>query len=150
MDIYQLIQELRNKSGESAKKIKPLKLDRLERVFKRLEVYSNECKDCMEKTEVLNDYVLELHKNLDDIGKDYIKKYQSAVFEAISHLEKAHKLVREGHYVGTYMPIGMSIGLVLGMTVWDNMSLGLSIGLVIGVAIGSSMDSSAKKKGIVI
>ncbi|WP_234028562.1 hypothetical protein [Lentibacillus sp. Marseille-P4043] len=67
----------------------------------------------------------------------------------MSNLQKKHKLVEEGYYLGIFMSLGLSLGVVFGLTVLDIGLLGLPIGvgMCIGLAIGSGMDADAKKRG---
>lgn len=74
-------------------------------------------------------------------------KHNTKVNKFSTHLQKQHKLLPQGHYLGIYMSLGVSIGVVFGLTIFDNIALGIPIGIGMGIAIGTGLDADAKKKG---
>jgi len=61
------------------------------------------------------------------------------------HLQKEHKLVTKGYYLG----IGMAMGIAIGAAA-DSTGMGLPIGIAVGLAIGRTLDDKANKEGRVI
>jgi hypothetical protein len=108
----------------SNKDIKKYKLDYIARVAKRIADLSNECEE--EK-----------------------KNYDRKIKEITSHLQKKHKLVAEGTYVGFGIAVGPAIGVALGSGM-GNVGAGIGIGIGIGLAIGSALEAKAKKDGKII
>ncbi|KUO63091.1 MAG: hypothetical protein APF84_11225 [Gracilibacter sp. BRH_c7a] len=142
-DITLLKQKLDNKE------VKKLKLDLVERIINRMGILTKECDEC---TEALNDLTIIITRIKDkhnELDKQDYKDYQSLLTQLTTHLEKKHKLIREGHYTNLYMSLGIALGLPFGAAL-DNIAIGIPIGLSIGLAIGSSLDADAKKKGLII
>lgn len=129
---------------------KKLDLDLFERILKRLGAFSSECEECSQMLNELEEHINQLKARQGQLDKNDFNQNRSKLNSIISHLQKHHKLITEGYYVGIYMSLGMSIGLVLGLTVFDNIALGMPIGMCIGLAIGSGMDADARKKGMTI
>ena len=67
----------------------------------------------------------------------------------VKHLQKQHKLITEGQYVGIGMLVGGGVGTALG-AVLENPALGTAIGTVLGLAVGTYLDRKAKKEGKII
>jgi uncharacterized membrane protein YfcA len=84
-----------------------------------------------------------------NISKEERKSYFKTISNITKHLQKKHKLVKEGQYMGIGIAIGVGIGAALGAAL-DNPGIGTPIGVAIGVAIGKYMDNKAKKEGKVI
>jgi arginyl-tRNA synthetase len=130
--------------GQTAKK---LNLELFERIIKRLDSFSPECEECSKTLKELEGYISKLKVKQDRFDKNDFKENNTKINNIISHLEKQHKLVREGTYLGAYMCFGISIGLVFGLNVFHNLALGMPIGMCLGMALGTSLDADAKKKG---
>jgi hypothetical protein len=140
-----LLRELR---GTVSKPIsKRLDLDKSERVVEKLGSFSSNCKDCQQQLLELMNYLILIKENMDRIDDTKLKQYKQLINHIISHLQKKHKLIQEGYYLGIFMSLGMSLGIVFGITVFDNFGLGIPIGMCMGLAIGAGMDADAKKKG---
>lgn len=128
------------------KEVKKLDFDLLQRIIIRLNSFDcNECKEYLQEIDEHTKMLIEKGKPVD---KSDFEGYQKKISDSISHLQKEHKLVREGYYMSVYMPLGMSVGLVFGLAIFENnIALGLPMGMCIGIAIGSGLDADAKKKG---
>jgi hypothetical protein len=81
------------------------------------------------------------------MSREKRKSYFKRTNIIIKHLQKQHKLVREGYYMGIWTAIGTAIGVAIGA---GYVGVGIPIGVVIGLAIGSYLDRKAKKEGRVI
>jgi len=81
--------------------------------------------------------------------KEKRKSYFKTINNIIKHLQKQHKLVNEGHYIGIGMAIGAGIGTALG-AIFENPGVGTGIGTAVGLAIGTYLDKKAKKEGRII
>ena len=66
-----------------------------------------------------------------------------------NHLQKQHKLVTDGYYMGIGVAIGSGIGVALG-AVMDNVGGGIPIGVGVGLAIGAALDAKARKEGRIL
>jgi len=82
-------------------------------------------------------------------NKEAQKRYFKTIGNITKHLQKQHKLVTKGHYIGTAMAIGAGTGVALGAAL-DNAAIGPALGVTIGLAIGSYLDKKAEKEGRVI
>lgn len=138
--------EIKSKINEEDSK--KLDLDILERIIKRL--YSFECEECNKYLEEINYQISIINQDNSDLSEIDIKKYNELKNNIISHLQKEHKLVTEGYYLGICLSLGLSIGLLVGTIIFDNTSLYLPIGLSLGIGIGIAKDEEARKKGLVI
>lgn len=146
-----LLQEMKEIKAVNSNKIHRLiDLELLERIHSRLNSFNDECEECKTYIIIFEEYIKRLHQKFTNLNKTDLKEHQKNVNPIIIHLQKSHKLVNEGHYMGTFMSLGMSIGLIFGMLIFNNIALGLPIGMVIGMAMGSNMDKDAKKKGLTI
>lgn len=129
---------------------KKLNLELFERIIKRVNSFSPDCEECSQTLKELEDHINKLKAKQGRFDKNDFKQNSTKTNDIISHLEKQHKLVTEGTYLGVYMSLGMSIGLVFGLTVFHNLALGMPIGMCLGIALGASLDADAKKKGMTI
>ena len=133
----------------SEKDYKKYKLRLLLCVAERVAEFSPQCGQCQifqQDISTLTEDIGNLVQVADkDKGKAHLKKINSIV----AHLQKHHKLVTEGYYLGMWIGIGIALGLPLGIP-FGNIALGMPIGMCIGVAIGASQDAKAKKEGRVL
>jgi len=82
-------------------------------------------------------------------NKERRRSYLKQISVIVKHLQKQHKLVTEGYYMGIGLAIGAAIGVALGAAL-GNPGIGPGIGVALGVAIGGYLDRKAKKEGRVI
>ena len=132
----------------SQKDQKKYKLDLLLRVAKKVDSFSSSCGQC----QVFQPDITQLTQDLGYLAqwpKEKRKSYFKTISNIVKHLQKQHKLVTEGHYIGIGMAIGVGIGTAIG-AVLDNPGAGTGIGTAIGLAIGAYLDKKAKKEGRVI
>ncbi len=132
------------------KDFKKYKLELLSRVARRVDDFSATCGECQifkqDITSLLQEigYVVGMA-----MSREKRKSYFKTLNKIIKHLQKQHKLVREGYYIGIWIAIGTGIGVAIGAAT-DNVGIGTPIGVGIGVAIGAGLDAKAKKDGRVI
>jgi len=81
--------------------------------------------------------------------KETSKNYFRTIEEITKHLQKQHKLVTKGHYVGLWSGIGLAIGAGIGAAI-GNSGIGTAIGTIIGLAVGLTLDARAKREDRVI
>lgn len=146
--LKQTIEEIRLAVDE--KTAAKLELDKWIRLVERVNSFSEECEECQMHFDMLEAQISEINGRKGEITKNDIKAQYKTAGEVSSHLQKRHKLVASGYYMGVYMSLGMSFGLLIGLLFFDNIAIGLPIGMVIGMAIGVGKDNEAKKKGDVI
>lgn len=135
-------------SGLTPKEVKKYKLDLLLRVARRIADFSDECGQCQVFQPDITQLVQELG-TLSRRPKDARRAYSKKMKLVISHLQKNHKLITEGHYRNLGMAIGSGVGVALGVA-FDTVGGGTGIGAGIGMAVGASLDAKAKKEGRVI
>ena len=81
--------------------------------------------------------------------KNRQKSYFKTIDKVTNHLQKQHKLVNEGYYIGIGMAIGSGIGVALGAAL-EKVGGGIPIGVGIGLAIGAALDAKAKREGRIL
>ncbi|MFC2038834.1 hypothetical protein ACFLUG_03585 [Chloroflexota bacterium] len=133
----------------SEKNYKKYRLDMLLCVAERVEEFSPECGLCQLFQEDINALVQDINNviQLDDTNRR--KAHLKMLNSIIKHLQKEHKLITEGYYMGVWMALGSGIGVALG-AVMDQAGGGIPIGIGIGVSIGAGLDAKAKKEGRVL
>ena len=136
----------------SQKEQKKYKLDLLLRLAGRTDEFSSGCGQCQVLQQEITEFARGLG-NLVQMPKQVIdkerKRYKNMLNTITGHLQKQHKLVTKGHYMGICMAIGSGIGVTLSAGL-DKTAFGMPIGIAIGAAIGSALDARAKKEGRVI
>jgi hypothetical protein len=130
------------------KDTKKYKLDFLARMAKRIADLSQECEECQKFQSDISKLAQALG-GLIQSSKEEKKNYDRKIKEITSHLQKKHKLVAEGTYVGFGIALGPAIGVAIGSGM-GNVGAGLGIGIGIGVVIGSALEAKAKKDGKII
>jgi len=133
----------------SKKDYKKYKLDLLLRLARRVADFSTECGKCQMFQQEISTLTKELSYLLQMPNKETRKRYFKTIGNITKHLQKQHKLVTKGQYIGIYMAIGAGIGVALGAAL-GNAGIGPAIGTAIGLAIGSYMDKKAEKEGRII
>ena len=133
----------------SKKEIKKYKLDLLLRVASRVADFSPTCGECQLLQQDITRLVQDLGNLVQIPDKEQRKSYFNMIKSIIKHLQKQHKLVTEGQYMGIGVVIGVGIGAALGAAL-DSPGAGTGIGTVIGILIGNYLDKKAKKEGRVI
>ena len=149
-DIARIIGSYR--ASLSQKEQKKYKLDLLLRLAKRVDEFSPGYGQCQVFQQEITEFVRGLG-NLVQMPKQVTDKeskhYKNMLNTITKHLQKQHKLVTKGHYLGICMAIGSGIGVALSAGL-DKAGVGMPIGIAVGVAIGSALDAKAKKEGRVI
>jgi len=130
------------------KDIKKYKLDLLTRLARRIDIFSSECGQCQISQQEVTTLTQDLCY-LAQWSKERRRSYFKKINTIVKHLQKQHKLVSEGYYIGIGFAIGVAIGAALGAAL-GNPGIGPAIGTALGLAIGSYLDKKAKKEGRVI
>ncbi len=133
----------------SAKDYKKYKLDLLLRIARRVEDFSSICGQCQLFQQEITGLTKEPSLLIQIPNKENSKSYFKVINNIVKHLQKQHKLVREGQNKGKWIGVSLGIGTALG-AVLGNAGIGVAIGVAIGIAIGSYMDKKAKEEGRVI
>ena len=131
------------------KDAKKYKLDLLLRITGRVEEFCGICGECQLFQQDITRLMQELSLLLQMPGKEGRKSYSKKVDTIAKHLQKQHKLVTKGYYVGIWMAIGTGIGVALGAAL-GNPGIGPGLGVGIGLAVGSYLDKKAKNEGRVL
>ena len=125
------------------------KLDLLSRITGRVEEFYGICGECQLFQQEITQLMQELSLLIQMPGKEGRKSYSKKVDTITKHLQKQHKLVTKGYYVGIWMAIGTGIGTALGIAL-GNPGIGPALGVGIGLAVGSYLDRKAKNEGRVL
>ncbi|MGB2957519.1 MAG: hypothetical protein WBG01_02815 [Bacteroidota bacterium] len=145
-DIVKVVDEQKIRLGKKTQK--KYKVDSLLRVAKRVAEFAEDCEECRGFQGEINTLASRLG-NVEEFSKEERKEYSRTRKKLTEHLQKKHKLVPEGYYVGVGVALGISIGVAIGTAI-QVIGAGIGIGLALGAAIGSSLDAQAKKDGKVI
>ena len=138
----------KHKDNFSKRDYKKYRLDLLIRMAKRVVSFSADCNECQKFEREIKKRAEGL-ANLTQSSQEERKSYLNTIRNISNHLQKHHKLIAEGYYIGVGGGIGLVLGAAIGLAL-DNIVLGPGLGLVLGAAIGSAMDAKAKKEGKVI
>jgi hypothetical protein len=130
----------------SKKGQKKYKLGSLLRGAKRLAEFSEDCEECRRFQGEVDTLVPRLG-NAEQFSKEERKEYSRIHKSLTEHLQKQHKLVPEGYYIGIGVTLGIAIGVAIGTAVLQNTGVGIGVGLALGAGIGSALDAQAKKEG---
>jgi len=131
------------------KEYKKYKLNLLLCVAQRVAELSPECGQCQMFQQDISTLTQEVGNLIQINDKEKRKAHLKSINEIVKHLQKQHKLVTEGYYMGIGMAIGSGIGVALGAAS-DIIGSGIPIGIGIGMAIGAALDAKAKKEGRII
>ncbi len=82
---------------------------------------------------------------LTPILKERRKIYTGTINRRVKHLQREHKLVKAGQYVGIWKTIRAAIGTVTVILL--STDIGMAIGTAFGLAAGSYPDRKAKWEG---
>jgi len=133
----------------SKKEYKKYKIALLLRVASRVDSFSAACGECQMLQPEITRLAEELGNLIQMPGKEGRKNHNNTINSIIKHLQKEHKLVSEGHYLGIGMAIGAGIGTALGAAL-GNTGAGSGLGTALGVAIGAYLNKKAKDEDRVI
>ena len=128
---------------------KKYKMDLLQRVARRVDYFSTSCGQCQLHQQDINSLITELSLLTQMPSKEGIKNHSRKINNMVKHLQKEHKLVTEGYYMGIGVAIGIGVGTALG-AVTEKTGIGTAIGTGIGIAIGAYLDKKAKKEDRII
>ena len=144
-----IIEEINyHKDTLTKKESKKYKLDLLLRLAKRVDDFSSLCGECQMFQQEITRLTEDL-RNLSLLSKENRKSHFKTMGNITKHLQKQHKLVTAGYYLGICMSIGTGIGVAIGAAL-GNPGIGPAIGIALGIAVGSYLDRKAKKEGRVI
>ena len=131
------------------KDYKKYKLKMLLCVAERIAEFSPECGQCQIFQQDISTLTQDVGNLVQVADKDRRKAHIKTINGIIGHLQKQHKLVTEGFYMGIGMVFGSAIGVALGAVI-DTFGGGIPIGVGVGIALGAALDAKAKKEGRVI
>ncbi|MFC2033898.1 hypothetical protein ACFLTT_00640 [Chloroflexota bacterium] len=138
----------------SKKDKKKYKIDLLMRIAIRIDNFYPACGECQmlqqEITKLFNDIrdALQMSSQI-QMPKETRKNYFKAINNITKHLQKHHKLITEGQYLGTGLVIGIGAGTAIGASL-GNTGIGPALGTVLGLVIGKYLDKKAKDEGRLI
>ena len=131
------------------KEAKKYKLDFLLKIAGRVDEFSGTCGECQLFQQDISQLIQDLSLLIQMPSKEGLKKYRRSTGSITKHLQKVHKLVTKGYYVGICMAIGTGIGVALNAAL-DIPGIGPALGIGIGLAVGSYLDRKAKQEGRVL
>jgi hypothetical protein len=145
--IQKQITLLRNTLNE--KDYKKYKLRLLLCIAERVTQFCPTCGQCQIFQQDISTLTQDIGNLTQLADKERQKSYLKSIDKIANHLQKQHKLVNEGYYIGIGMAIGSGIGVALG-AVLEQIGGGIPIGVGIGLAIGAALDAKAKKEGRIL
>jgi len=128
----------------SKKEARRYKLDLLLRVARRVDEFSASCGECQLFQPEIKQLSDELGNLVQVPGKEGRRRHTKAIDRMVKHLQKKHKLVTSGYYIGICIGIGTGLGTALG-TALENSGAGSAIGIILGLAVGLYLDRKAKQ-----
>lgn len=133
----------------SEKVYKKYKLDLLVCVAERVDEFSPECGQCQIFRDEISTLTREASYLVQADDKDRRKAHIKMINGIAGHLQKQHKLVPDGYYIGIGMAIGAGIGAAMGAAL-KGIGGGLPIGIGIGLALGAALDAKARKENRIL
>ncbi|MFC2044834.1 hypothetical protein ACFLT8_06575 [Chloroflexota bacterium] len=132
----------------SEKDYKKYKLNLLLCVAEKVAELSPECGQCRIFQQDITTLGRAVTNLVQVVDKDGRKAHLKTINRIIGHLQKQHKIVTKGYYMGIGLLFGSAIGVALG-GVMDSVP-GMPIGVGVGIAVGAWLDAKARKGGRVI
>jgi len=133
----------------SGKDYRKYKLDLLLCIAQRVDGFFSECPQCQAFRQDITTLTQDAGNVVQIADRESRKAYFKAINSIIGHLQRQHKLVTEGYYMGICMALGAGLGVALG-TAMDYIGSGIPIGVGVGVVIGVALDTKAKKEGRIL
>ena len=133
----------------SEKNYKKYKLSLLLCIAERVTQFYPICGQCQILQQDISTLTQDVGNLVQLADKERQKSYFRTIDKISKHLQKQHKLVNEGYYLGIGMAIGSGIGVALGAAL-EKIGGGIPIGVGIGLAIGVALDAKAKKEGRIL
>ncbi len=134
------------------------KIDRLERINERIDVFSDNCETCRNFKTEIEDIVNRLPEFINGSPRKRAE-YEKRNDTIVKHLKLKHGLVPEQYYVSVYSFIGLLIGAILfggatylvepGFVKWGLLS-GFTFGLIIGRILGHQKDKTKKAEDLIL
>jgi len=133
----------------SEKDYKKYKLRLLLCIAERVTQFYPTCGQCQIFQQDISTLIQDVGNLTQLADKERQKSYLKSIDKITNHLQKQHKLVNEGYYIGIGMAIGSGIGVALGAAL-EKFGGGIPIGVGIGIAIGAALDAKAKREGRIL
>ncbi len=134
------------------------KIDRLERINERIDIFSDNCEQCKNFKPELEDIVNKLPEYIN--GTPGMRaEYEKRNDKIVKHLKNVHGLVPEQYFSSIYSFIGFISGMILfGMIAyfinpaflkWGILA-GFTLGIITGRIIGTGKDKFKKKNELIL
>jgi len=134
------------------------KIDRLERINERIDVFSDDCDECTNFKPEVENIVSKLPEYIN--GSPGMRaEYEKRTDSIVKHLKQKHGLVPEQYYVSVYSFIGFLSGALIfggtayliepGFVKWGLLS-GFTLGLIIGRILGHQKDKTKKVEDLIL
>jgi len=133
----------------SERDYKKYKLRLLLCIAERVTQFYPECGQCQIFQQDISALIQDIGNLVQLADKERQKSYFKSMDKITKHLQKQHKLVNEGYYMGIGTAIGAGIGVALG-AILEQFGGGIPIGVGIGLAFGAALDAKAKKEGRIL
>ncbi|MFC1962222.1 hypothetical protein ACFLWN_04180 [Chloroflexota bacterium] len=137
----------------SEKEAKKLKLDLVLKIVGRVDQFSDTCGECQLIQQEMKSLVGGLGNFTQFPGREARRQYHRSVGNFLKHLQKEHKLVRPGYYMGIWSGIGFGFGAAIGVALEQlglSAGIGTVLGIMLGLVIGRYLDKKAKQEDRVI
>ncbi len=134
------------------------KIDRLERINERIDVFSDNCKKCEEYKAEIEDIISKLPEYIN--GSPRMRaEYEKRSENIVRHLKTEHGLVPEQYFSSLYSFFGFTAGaLILGAAAYLynpgflkwGLITGFTFGLIAGRITGNRKDKEKKKENLIL
>jgi hypothetical protein len=137
----------------SERDYKKYKLRLLLCLAERVTQFFDECGKCQIFQKDISALIQDAGNLVQLSDKQRQKSYFKSMDNITNHLEKQHKLVKEGYYLAICIAIGTALGVGLGAAfeqTGGGIPIGVGTGVAIGAAIGAALEAKAKKEGRIL
>ena len=134
------------------------KIDRLERINERIDVFSDDCEKCRNFKPELEDIVNKLPEYINGTPAKRAE-YEKRTDKIVKHLKQKHGLVPEQYYSSFYSFVGfLSASVIIGTLAYSiepgflkwGLFSGFTIGLILGRIYGHQKDKNKKTENLIL
>ncbi len=133
------------------------KIDRLEKINERIDVFSDNCDYCQNSKSELEDIVKKLPEYING-SPGMRSEYEKRTEKIVKHLKQKHGLVPDRYYSSLYSFLGLLFGSATGLIVFFiepgflkwGIFAGFTAGLIVGRIYGHKKDKIKKTENLIL